>query len=393
MTNPTTSNLNDSAQEQGSAEPKNQLDHLQFLANPFVSKVSRRDSEKFTNLPPSDGGCIMNLTLHNSKPSTSLQVRNHCSLSSGRTNVSSSSRLSPSPHSTTESLCNIEQCLQFQQSLLVLIHLHLLQRLLKTSTKVIIGRCTLFYRYGGPFRHLKENLPTFFKNVGYVSNLFLESALLAAKVFFQINTFPIVSEDLSQLSLLSSFYGADLSSVYMHVLTDSFDVEEFSNYSHLISGLELELKNHDGLDFLYKCSEFFPRLKKLHVTVHATVFMEFIDVFNVNDIMTSVTVRPLSIGPQGAVALADVLGTNSTLTSLDLSDNFIDVEGAIALADALKVNTSVTSINLSRNSIGDEGARAMADVLKVNVNVTKINLGRNRITQKRLKHCQLQLKT
>ncbi|KAL0251408.1 hypothetical protein GEMRC1_001396 [Eukaryota sp. GEM-RC1] len=362
MTNPTTSNLNDSAQEQGSAKPKIHLE--ESLAKPFVSEVSERDSEKFSNLPPSDEESILNVTLHNPQPSTPPQTRHQCSLSNGRTKLSSSSRRPSSPHSTTESPCNREKSLQFQQSLLVLIHLHLLRRYFKTSIQVNTDFChRLFYGRSGPFHSLKKDLRTFCIHVGYVSNHFFESALLAVKMHFQTNTFPVISTEFSQLSLLSSFFEADLSSIFLHVLTDSFDVEEFSDYSHIISGLELELNNHNDLDFLHKCSDFFPNLKELHVVV-----------------LTSVVVRVGSIGAEGVIALADALAINTSVTSIDVGYNSIGDNGARVLANALKVNSTITSLDLGHNSIGDIGARVLANALNVNATITSFDLGHNWIT-------------
>ncbi|KAL0243390.1 hypothetical protein GEMRC1_005951 [Eukaryota sp. GEM-RC1] len=76
-----------------------------------------------------------------------------------------------------------------QQSLLILVHLHLL-RLKRTLQQYPFG--TISQLDG-----LKTALPAFFGQVGYVSNHFLDSSFQAAKVFFKytpfmliLNTFP-----------------------------------------------------------------------------------------------------------------------------------------------------------------------------------------------------------
>ncbi|KAL0229643.1 hypothetical protein GEMRC1_013188 [Eukaryota sp. GEM-RC1] len=61
------------------------------------------ENSDLPNLPPSDDESIMNPTLDDAKPSTSLQDPDQCSLSAGRTKLSSSSLPPPSNHSSTES--------------------------------------------------------------------------------------------------------------------------------------------------------------------------------------------------------------------------------------------------------------------------------------------------
>ncbi|KAL0239579.1 hypothetical protein GEMRC1_009687 [Eukaryota sp. GEM-RC1] len=290
--------------------------------------------------------------------------------------------------------------LRLQQSLLVLIHLHFLNHLLEHSSH---------YDRDDPCRallNLKRDLSKFFKKLGYVSHHFFESSLLATKVFFQTNTFHVVPKGLPQLCSFSSFFGAELRSVFLHV-HGIFDVEKFVNYSNVISGLELELKNDNDLEFLNKSSLFFPRLKQLHVFVQRCLCMAFIELLKFNVTITSIDLDSNHIGDEGARTLADALKVNTTVTIVNLASNSIGLEGARALEEALKVNTAVkniclsynsigddgtralaqvlidnnvvTIVNLSYNSIGDDGARALADALKVNTSVTSIDLRRNSI--------------
>ncbi|KAL0233167.1 hypothetical protein GEMRC1_011912 [Eukaryota sp. GEM-RC1] len=264
--------------------------------------------------------------------------------------------------------------LSFQQSLLVLIHLHFLSHLLKSS---------LEWDCGEPRRallNLKKHLPTFFNKVGYVSHHFFESALLSTKVYFQTNTFHIASSDLPQLRSFASFFGADVQSVFFHV-NRTFRVEEFLRYSPVVSGLELELENENDLEFLNKSSFFFPLLKELHVCLRhrSTISLPLIELLKANDTVTSIDLRNKSVRDEGARALADVLKVNSRVTSIDCRDNSVGDEGARALAEALKVNTAVKCIDLGSNSIGRQGARALAEALKVNPTVTSIDVWNNYI--------------
>ncbi|KAL0239348.1 hypothetical protein GEMRC1_009456 [Eukaryota sp. GEM-RC1] len=262
--------------------------------------------------------------------------------------------------------------LHFQQSLLTLIHLHFLRQFLESSLEWITTQPD------HDLLSLKEEFPTFFKKVGYVSHNFFESALLATKVFFQTNTFNVVTEDLLHLCSFASFFGAEVQSVFLHV-DGTFKVEEFLSYSPIISGLELFLENHNDLEFLNKSSLFFPHLKQLDVGVYGALSMSFIELLKVNSTVTNVNLKGNSIEAEGAKSLAEALKVNMAVTSIDLSWNFIGVEGARAVAEILKVNTTVSSFKLSGNSIGYEGAGALAEALIVNSTITSIDLSANSI--------------
>ncbi|KAL0239825.1 hypothetical protein GEMRC1_009933 [Eukaryota sp. GEM-RC1] len=269
----------------------------------------------------------------------------------------------------TSSLHSRSRYIQFQQSLVVLIHLRLLRFLCKSSLDVR----TSHYLFRS-----RKIIPTFLKKVGYVSHHFFESALLATKVFFQTNTFSVVPKELPQLCSFASFFGAEVQSVFLYADGTSI-VEEFLNYSNVISGLELKLENHSDLEFLSKSSLFFPRLKQLHVGVPSSISMAFIELLKVNNTVTRVNLWDSAIGDEGVEALAEVLKVNSTISDIFLWNNSIGDEGVRALTDALKINNTVTSIDLGYNSIGNEEAKALADALKVNTTVTRVVLDFNSV--------------
>ncbi|KAL0239600.1 hypothetical protein GEMRC1_009708 [Eukaryota sp. GEM-RC1] len=297
------------------------------------------------------------------------------------------SKKSSTSYSTIDSASNR---LHFQQSLLILIHLHFLRRFLTR----------------GESHRLKKDLFTFFAKVGYVSHHFFESALLAIKVFLQTNTFHVEPEDLPQLCSFASFFGAEIQSVFVHI-NGIFKAEEFLCFSHVISGLEFKLRNHNDLEFLNKSSLFFPRLKELHVDACASITMLLMESLKVNTSVTSINLVDNSMGAEGAKALGEMLkvnttvkcvnlernfigaeGTcaivealtlNSTVNSINMSINFIRDEGTTVLVEALKANNTIANINLSYNAIGNKGARAFADALKVNATLTSVNLGFNSI--------------
>ncbi|KAL0228974.1 hypothetical protein GEMRC1_013594 [Eukaryota sp. GEM-RC1] len=209
--------------------------------------------------------------------------------------------------------------LHFQQSLHILIHIHFLSRLLQT-----------FFEWTSddlrpPLVKLTNDIHTFFKKVGYVSHRFFTSALLAVKVFFQSNTFPVSPQDLPHLRSFASFFGADLESVFLHV-DGMLNVEEFRIYSHSILGLELKLENNNDLEFLAKSSSIFPRLEQIHVSVDSFFSESFFE----------------------------LLKANSKITSIDLSSCEIEYEVLFALTDVLKDSTSITNVVLCGCCIEDE---------------------------------------
>ncbi|KAL0229651.1 hypothetical protein GEMRC1_013196 [Eukaryota sp. GEM-RC1] len=292
-----------------------------------------------------------------------------CSISVEKISQSARSSTS-SPIKTSYTGAN---CLRIQQSLLILVHLHLLKRFSKAS-------CEDTNDYHLLLLTLIQRLHTFAKKVGYVSRHFFESALLAIKLFFQTNTFDIFPENLPHLCSFASFFGAKVQSVFVYVY-GSFNVEQFSHCFNLISGLQLNLDNHNDLEFLNKASYYFPRLKQLDViaSISNSISIPLIELLKVNTTITCLCLWNNSLEDKGVRALADALKVNTTLTSVNLCENSIGANGAKALADTLKVNTTLTSVNLYMNFIGDEGARTLAEALTVNIAVTCVDLCNNSI--------------
>ncbi|KAL0246050.1 hypothetical protein GEMRC1_007266 [Eukaryota sp. GEM-RC1] len=306
----------------------------------------------------------------------------------------------PLPPSLPSSFQSPSRYIQFQQSLVILIHVHMLQLLCESYLGVNNNAPRR------PLVILKQDVYSFFKTVGHVSHSFFESALLAVKVFCKTNTFHLFSTDLPQLCSFASLFNAEVHSVFLYV-KGTFDVSKFLDSSRLITGLKLEVAHKSNFKFLNMSSSIFPRLKELQVRVEPSVSMVFVEFLKVNTTVTSVSLQSNSIGAEGTNTLAEALKVNTAITSLNLSFNsigndgtkalaevlkvnanlksivleynFIGADGAKALAEALKVYTSVTSIDLCENSIGADGARALAEALKVNTSVTSIDLCENSI--------------
>ncbi|KAL0245049.1 hypothetical protein GEMRC1_009129 [Eukaryota sp. GEM-RC1] len=301
-------------------------------------------------------------------PSEPLQRSSPSSISSVKSNCDELSTLS----STTDSP---SKRVRVQQTLVILIHLNLLRRFLKRALK---------NTHDQPQHHLtvlKTVLPAFFGQVGHVSNHFLDSSLQAVKVYFEVHTIRSDLKDFPKLISLASFFGADLQSVFLY--TDgTLEIEKFLNYSGIITGLRIALREPSDFEFLNNSSSLFPRLKQLEVSVArqlTSVSMLLIEALKTNTTVISIDLLDSAIGAEGARALAEALKVNASVTSVNLCNNFLRDDGARALAEALKVNSSVTGVDLTLNSIGDDGARALAEALIVNTTVTSVNLGYNSI--------------
>ncbi|KAL0229676.1 hypothetical protein GEMRC1_009703 [Eukaryota sp. GEM-RC1] len=262
--------------------------------------------------------------------------------------------------------------LRLQQSLLALIHLHLLNRYLESALKLNESESRR------PFVNLKMELPTFFNKVGYVSHRLFESASLSVKMFVESAMFHVLPEELASFCSFATHFGVVTPSVFLYVYSN-FSVTELLGYSHVLSGLELTLEHHNDLEFLNKACKYFPRLKQLHVRVDPSICMALMELMKVNITVTSVNLGYNSIEDEGARALAEVLKINNVVTRVDLENNSIGDVGAIVLAEALKINTTVRSIILTGNGIGNDGVRALAEAFKVNTSVTVVSLAFNSI--------------
>ncbi|KAL0241752.1 hypothetical protein GEMRC1_006987 [Eukaryota sp. GEM-RC1] len=190
-------------------------------------------------------------------------------------NISSQKSSSDTLTDSCSSFQSASIVLRVPQSLLVLIHLHYLNKFLTNTCK------------WNQQSHvdLKKELFTPFRNVGYVSNRFFESALLAVNLVIQTHMFPVELKDLPQLCLFAPFFGAKLHSVFLTV-DRVFNLKEFLSYSRIISGLKVTLRNHNDLEFLNMSSVIFPRLKQLHVRVNRSISMTLIEMLKVNTTVT-----------------------------------------------------------------------------------------------------------
>ncbi|KAL0239943.1 hypothetical protein GEMRC1_010051 [Eukaryota sp. GEM-RC1] len=249
----------------------------------------------------------------------------------------------------------------FQQSLLILIQFHYLNRLIKFPLPLEI--------YGKPLLGLIKGLLSFFERVGFVSQHFFDSAFPAAK-----------SNDLVLLSSFSSFFKADIHSVALNIVPSS-DVADISQFTSsvtqvlLSSTLDFYLAEFDASEYesdserqweddcanLHKIFDqssrfFLPHVRRLNIEIYAaehskSTFSTFCKLFLANSTIVHLTVEIFSITTPQVECLSDVFSSNNTLRRVTLS--FIDTSNrlkdakALLLISALSKNSNIQIIDLT----------------------------------------------
>ncbi|KAL0239397.1 hypothetical protein GEMRC1_009505 [Eukaryota sp. GEM-RC1] len=293
--------------------------------------------------------------------------------SEARTVFSCSGIFSPSEWTTSIDL-HVKN-IRLQQSLLILIHIHLLRRLLSSFVEVHFRE---LWRRPSVLK-LKKRLLEFYTRVGYVSHCFFESANVSVQYFFRTNTFTVDSKELRQLCSFAFFLRAEVQSVFLWVRDILNIQQEFVCYSHIILGLSVVLNNDSDLEFLNTCRNYFPHLNQVPASEFSGDCIPLFEVLKANVSVTSIDLFGSWIDAELAAPLADMIAVNTTLVYVDISGNYIGHDGAMFLASALEVNTSITSIFLEENSISSKGAAYLAYSLIRNEGITYINLAENYI--------------
>jgi hypothetical protein len=99
----------------------------------------------------------------------------------------------------------------------------------------------------------------------------------------------------------------------------------------------------------------------------------------VNTCLTSIQFNKVKIGVKGAISIAKALEVNKTLLAFFIYDDPIGDEGIKAICQALHGNKSLTTLVLNENKIGDEGSIAIAQLLEVNKTLMTLDLSGNDI--------------
>ncbi|KAL0251072.1 hypothetical protein GEMRC1_000286 [Eukaryota sp. GEM-RC1] len=238
--------------------------------------------------------------------------------------------------------------IRLPQSLLVLIHLHLLNRY-----------CESLLEKGDPkwiTCYLTGQLHSFIPKFGYTSQSFFKYSFIVLKVFLENKPLCLNSSQLHLVPNLYCLFRTDVLSVFVNH-DQPFPFQKCLNYSHIISGVRIQLRNPSDLKFLDKSSPFyFPHLRYLDLNVDLSTLISLCTLLKTHLTITDFSLYSSSVGDEGAAVLASMLTVNSTITRINLAGNSIGNEGIKTIAGMLKVNCSLTEINLELNYFETEGA-------------------------------------
>ncbi|KAL0246355.1 hypothetical protein GEMRC1_007567 [Eukaryota sp. GEM-RC1] len=243
-----------------------------------------------------------------------------------------------------------------QQSLLVLLSSNLLRKLFKSHLSIDYDdpRCSL--------RCLLRHFPSCFEKVGYVSKRFFESTFLAAHLFFESNTFPVVSRDIPLLSSIAALFAANIRSIFL-IDGRKFKVEDLSYSFSSISGLSLRLHHDCTIQFdfmIHSCPLHLLHLKKVDVLVYPMASLSFFSkALSLNHTIRELNVYFYYFSFADSTAFEEVFSSNTTLTNVTISysplfpsDRLVDDEFRL-LCIALEKSTVIELVDFSGFSVAD----------------------------------------
>jgi len=99
-----------------------------------------------------------------------------------------------------------------------------------------------------------------------------------------------------------------------------------------------------------------------------------------NKSLTELQILSMSIGDEGAKAIAKGLAANKTLQILNLDGNEIGDDGAKAIFKEIGIRTYLADLSITNNKIGDESVKTIVGALKANETLEKLCLKGNKFT-------------
>ncbi|KAL0240116.1 hypothetical protein GEMRC1_010223 [Eukaryota sp. GEM-RC1] len=145
-----------------------------------------------------------------------------------------------------------------QESLLVSINLHVLRRLCASEFEKGVS-----YSFQQSFDRVNR-MSEFLQNIGYVSNLFFQTACSAIQVFLGTHLFTVRwPENLSKLATFASFFNSELHSIDLEV-RDQFHSQDLVPFTSIIHNIKLSSELSHSNDFFDPQSPLFlPNLRQL----------------------------------------------------------------------------------------------------------------------------------
>ncbi|KAL0251900.1 hypothetical protein GEMRC1_001112 [Eukaryota sp. GEM-RC1] len=252
------------------------------------------------------------------------------------------------------------ESISLQQSLIVLITSHILQRLLMR----FLNQNNCAFR-----RHLTgmiKQIAALTEQVGHVSLSFLDCSFPAIKHFFETNTFYVSTEDLPSLSSISSFFKADVRSVFLcNVSLSNVAQPCYSDWLHCVSGISISLNStSSGICDDFSFTTHFSGLKTVNIVVNSPmVFSSFCQSFLINSRSVeeiNLKFRLGSTSKSELLSLGEVFSSVKTLKTVTLEfynhdddterDDYTEVlddEDFANLFNIIAQCSSIRSLNLT----------------------------------------------
>ncbi|KAL0228895.1 hypothetical protein GEMRC1_013515 [Eukaryota sp. GEM-RC1] len=294
--------------------------------------------------------------------------------------VSSLQPTEDQPDTLSDSLFLRKPSIHFQESLLVLVNLHLVKSLIKSMLDV----SDLYDEWGEciePSTHsyLDCLFDAFFKKVGNVSDRFLEFSMSAVKVFLQSSTIPLNGQHLYTLSSINSFFGVDVRSVSLNIKFDQYggcgsQMDTILGFKSICTHLDCTNNNIRNLidDIWFPLNEYFAQLSRL-VDTSSEFFLPHLRSFKFvagsrsstetftllcKSLMTNTTLLELYIEyyeltDSEVTTLAEVFSSNNTLKKISLSCIWGINDAYLVLFNALSKNSVIESLSTGGENLSN----------------------------------------
>ena len=216
-------------------------------------------------------------------------------------------------------------------------------------------------------------------------------SLLPQRIFAELETFSIGSDQASAYSALAELIGNGLYSnikvfrIYFYTEHCSSCISEmieaismsFSLNKFQVNGCSFNSANILQLCAYISSPKCISKLTLYSNSFEADSLQLLISSLPCSKSLESLNISTIKLSLQDTELLSAALAANSSLTYLDVSRCAIDGAGAEALADALEDNVVLRHFWLLYNNINTRGAAALASMLTVNTTLKVLNLHGN----------------
>ncbi|KAL0228707.1 hypothetical protein GEMRC1_013327 [Eukaryota sp. GEM-RC1] len=273
------------------------------------------------------------------------------SLESVSSRVSSLQPTEDIPDTISDSLFLQRPSIDLQESLLILVNLHLVKRQIKSMLN-------LRYHPYNKRCYLDSVITAFFKKVGYVSVRFLEFSISAVKVFLQSCTIPLNGQHLHHLTSINSLFGVQPRSVSLYIEFEFncqplFKMDLILGFNSICTHVDskgcivkhLDIEDRDNPNEWFSFTEYFSNLQLL---------LDSSSEFFLPHLRSLAFVASSRSGTEKFNLLCKTLMTNTTLLELDIEFYRLNESEAIILAEVISSNNTLKKISLEGFTFSSE---------------------------------------